>query len=110
MRDSKDAVAFTDHSNNEKLFELDREFAEFFIQKLPSELDKLKQVCEQDDQSGIKFQAHKMAPTLKMMNSEKAAELLKALSKFEGSDEQAQKIAAQTITEVENAIETLKQK
>ena len=109
MQDSKDKVAFNNTSNNEKLFELDKEFAEFFIQNLPSELNKLKHVCEQNDHSGMKFQAHKMAPTLKMMNSEKAADLLKALSKFEGNAEQAQEIAAQAIMEVETAISCLQQ-
>ena len=109
MQDPKDTVEPSGHSNNEKLFELDKEFYEFFIQSLPGELDKLRQVCEQNDLSAIKFQAHKMAPTLTMMNSEKAAGLLKSLSKIEDDATNVQEIANIAILEVESAITNLKQ-
>lgn len=110
MHNSNDAQAPASHSNHEKLLELDREFAEYFIQQLPLELEKLKHICEQNDHSALKFQAHKMAPTLKMMNGEKAAKTLKTLSKFEGPVEQAAEIAARAILEVETALEALKHK
>ncbi len=108
MQESKDTVELSKFSDNEKLFELDEEFAQFFIENLPGELDKLKQVCKQHDISAIKFQAHKMAPTLRMMKSEKAAGLLKSLSKIENDNADIQQIAENAIFEVESAISDLK--
>ena len=109
MQDTKPTAEFTNYSNNEKLFELDKEFADFFIQNLPQELDKLEQFVALNDESGIRFQAHKMAPTLKMMNNEKAVTLLKTLSKIEIDNESLQQIATDAITEVKLAISNLKQ-
>ena len=109
MQDPKDkSNQTTDYSDNEKLLELDKEFAEFFVQNLPGELEKLKSVCEQNDLSGIKFQAHKMVPTLSMMNNEKATVLLKSLSKIEVDTKNFKQIAQATIVEVEAAISNLK--
>ena len=109
MQDPKDkSTQNTDHSSNEKLFELDKEFAEFFIQNLPGELDKLKKVCKLNNVSEIKFQAHKMVPTLSMMNNEKATELLKSLSKLDDETDNILTIADAAIAEVESAISNLK--
>ena len=111
MQDSKDnSSQITDHSSNEKLFELDKEFAEFFIQNLPNELEKLKIACEQKDFDEIKFQAHKMVPTLSMMSNEKATGLLKSLSKLENDADNFMQIAEAAILGVETAISELKTK
>lgn len=107
MQESKNSPNNSEQTTSEKLFELDKEFAEFFIQNLPQELDKLKQVCEQNDVSAIKFQAHKLTPTLKMLHNEKAAKLLKSLSKLDGEAADIKQLARIAILEVESAIAKL---
>ena len=97
-------VEDSDHAKNARLLELDREFAEFFIKEAPNELVKLKQALDRNDVTELKFQAHKMIPTMLMMNNEKAAKILKLLSKPENSDMETNLMAKTAIQEIEIAL------